>query len=90
MKNTSITIVIISSMILFGANVFAFGNESKKACKQAAATKELLKFSVNDFVGTEDSGTDEAQLLESAKTETQEKIVEKDEPSNEPVENNIR
>jgi hypothetical protein len=84
MRNTIFTSVIISAMILSAGNVSATGNESRKTRKDCGKRdKELLKFSVNDFVGTEDSGADEIISFESPKPETPEKDAAKPELSGE-------
>ena len=57
MKNTIITSAIIVLMIISVTNVFAREEFSKKEKSDKIKSRaELLKFSVNDFVGLEDTG----------------------------------
>ena len=74
MKNTILSFSIIISMILFQSHVFAIGNESKKKVNRQKSDKELLKFSVNDFVGTEDCGEEENISFEVPKSGANEKL----------------
>jgi len=88
MKNTMFTSFIISVMIFLAINVFASGSESKKAAKDSEkSTKEILKFSVNDFVGRDASGS-ETDSLKTAEAESDETApYEKYAPSNDSIEN---
>ena len=84
MRNTISVSVIISAMIFSAGNISATGNESKKAKNNCdTSTKELLKFSVNDFIGTEDSNSQEIISIESPKTATPQKSAVKPESSEE-------
>lgn len=76
MKTLAITTVLIASMILSSANVSAADNECKKAARHCNKPKEeLLKFSVNDFVGKEDSLTENIGLKEFQATEKPQKSL---------------
>lgn len=56
MKNIMFAAIIISVTALSANSAFSTGNESKKGKKACAkSTKEILKFSVSDFTGTEDA-----------------------------------
>ncbi|HXH18386.1 MAG TPA: hypothetical protein VNJ07_04810 [Chitinophagales bacterium] len=83
MKHTTVTSLIVSGMVLFAVNVFATGSESKKAAKDSEKlTRELLKFSVDDFVEREESGFGERDTLNTAGGESPESAPnEKYEPA---------